>query len=83
MNPSQLIMAVRSTEKGETARQTVLQVYPNVNISVWKLDMASFASVKSFADRVKEELDRLDVIVLNAGVNYRTWKVTGDNCEES
>lgn len=37
-------------------------------MEVWQLDMSSFQSVQDFAQRAASELDRLDVVVENAGV---------------
>ncbi|KAB5585504.1 hypothetical protein GE09DRAFT_1234033 [Coniochaeta sp. 2T2.1] len=37
-------------------------------ISVWPLEMTSYASVQSFARRVETDLARLDMVILNAGV---------------
>jgi len=39
----------------------------DVRVTVRPLDLASFASVRAFADRFRAESDRLDVLILNAG----------------
>ncbi|KFY47145.1 hypothetical protein V495_02082 [Pseudogymnoascus sp. VKM F-4514 (FW-929)] len=38
---SHLILAVRSVSKGDAAADTLRQAYPQANIEVWQLDMAS------------------------------------------
>ncbi|KAF2398077.1 NAD(P)-binding protein [Trichodelitschia bisporula] len=69
LNASRLILAVRDPSKGEAAKATIQQRVPNhtTNIEVWPLDMASYASIKSFVHRVESDVDRLDIALLNAG----------------
>lgn len=45
----------------------------NTSIHVWQVDMASFASVKSFAERIRTELPRLDALVANAGISTNEY----------
>jgi len=77
---SHLILAVRSTEKGEAAASKLCLQYPEAKIEVWELDMCSYNSVQAFAKRVDKELLRLDIVILNAGViglNFTIVKSTG------
>ena len=64
---SQLITAVRSIKKGEDAAKQLRLAYPKSNIEVWNLDMSSYDSVQAFARRA-EQLPRLDIAILNAGL---------------
>jgi NAD(P)-dependent dehydrogenase (short-subunit alcohol dehydrogenase family) len=73
-----VIIAVRDKAKGETARQSLLKsaaesLNPDA-IQVWDLDLASYDSILSFAERTKS-LPHLDIAVLNAGVfkRYETF----------
>lgn len=70
LEPSLVIMGVRSLEKGEAAATSLRSEVPysNTRIEVWELDMASLRSVHAFAARCERELDRLHVAVLNAGL---------------
>ena len=52
-------------------------------VQVWECDLASFASVTRFVQRVDEELERLDVAVLNAAVATSKWATTADAWEVS
>nr|GAT59592.1 short-chain dehydrogenase/reductase family protein [Mycena chlorophos] len=83
MNPERLILAVRDMRRGETAKAQILEEtgYDGARVEVWMLDMASFASVSAFAERVDSELKRLDGAVLNAGVHLPTWRTTADGWE--
>ena len=64
---SHLIMAVRSTQKGEAVAAPIRQAHPGVKIDVWDLDMLSYPSIQAFAQRCST-LPRLDIAILNAGV---------------
>lgn len=77
---SHLIIAVRSTSKGETAAADLRQRYPKAKIEVWQLDMSLYDSVQSFARRVQQQVQRIDITILNAGlsnVQFRTCPSTG------
>lgn len=67
---SRIILAVRSPTKGENAATQLRVTYPTADIQVWPLDMASYPSIRTFVHRVSNHLDRVDYVVLNAGV----WK---------
>lgn len=71
LRPSRVIMAVRSLKKGEAAAAVLRFEFPEANIQVWEIDMASFRSVQAFATRLERDLDggRLHVAVLNAGLS--------------
>lgn len=77
---SRLILAVRSSKKGEAAAQQLLSQYPKARVDVWSLDMSSYDSIQAFARRVETDLTRLDMVVLNAGVrklSFSTDPTTG------
>ena len=70
MKPAKLILAVRSIEKGQSAALRMINETRETRydvVEVWKLDLASFASVQAFVQRV-ETLPRLDIAVLNSAV---------------
>jgi NAD(P)-dependent dehydrogenase (short-subunit alcohol dehydrogenase family) len=81
---SHLILAVRSTTKGEAAAVKLRKLYPTANIQVWMLDMSSYNSVQSFSRRVQMDLRRIDIVILNAGLmtlEFTANKNTGhDEC---
>lgn len=71
LGAAKVILGCRSTEKGEAALKdikTSLSPDSEVNLEVWSLDLTSFESVKQFCRRADKELDRLDVVVENAGI---------------
>lgn len=49
---------------------------------MWALDLSSFASIRAFADRFEREgRKRLDLLVLNAGINTEKYAKTEDGYE--
>ena len=69
-NAEQVILGVRSIDKGLDARRRVeARGQRTNNIDVWELDMGNYTSVQRFAARVENEMPRLDVAILNAGIS--------------
>ncbi|KAK8122889.1 short-chain dehydrogenase/reductase family protein [Apiospora sp. TS-2023a] len=75
---SKLIMA------GEAARETLTaaKTGPSQTIEVWKLDLASYESVVAFARRAESLQPRLDIAVLNAGVNRGSFALNPETGHE-
>ncbi|XXG96039.1 hypothetical protein Hte_002316 [Hypoxylon texense] len=65
---ARLVLAVRDPAKGEKARAEIARASPACDVRVWPLDQESWASMAAFAERVRAELDRVDVVLLNAGL---------------
>ncbi|WP_327139467.1 SDR family oxidoreductase [Nocardia sp. NBC_01327] len=65
---AQVIMAVRTPEKGEQAKAEILRQRPAAKLEVRRIDLADLASVRSFADDLLAAGAPLDVLVNNAGV---------------
>ena len=65
---ARVVLAVRSPERGETARHELLARVPGAALEVRRLDLADLASVHTFADELLAEGRPLDLLVNNAGV---------------
>jgi NAD(P)-dependent dehydrogenase (short-subunit alcohol dehydrogenase family) len=76
-----VVMACRSRERGETAREAVLAEFPRGSAEVARLDLADLDSVESFAAEFEATNDRLDVLCNNAGVMALPRSETGDGFE--
>lgn len=75
LEASRLILAVRSIKKGEDARVQIEQRTGRKGVvEVWQLDMLDYDSIKAFAAKVDTEVERLDVVVLNAGVRVGAYQ---------
>ena len=80
LDANKVILAVRNLEKGEAAKKSILtseQREPDV-IEVWKLDLSKYQSVKDFTARA-QGLERLDVLVENAGILTQKWSMMEEN----
>ncbi|KAF4953424.1 hypothetical protein FSARC_12393 [Fusarium sarcochroum] len=71
-----LIIAVRSTGKGEQVAATFRTEFPDATIQVWYLEMESYDSIQVLAHRAESELPRLDIVILNAGVQSADFTIT-------
>ncbi|SPO07208.1 related to enoyl-CoA hydratase/isomerase [Cephalotrichum gorgonifer] len=68
LGAAKMILAVRSLERGAAAAKSIAETTGRGDaVEVWDLDLASHASVRAFAVRAAG-LERLDVVVENAGV---------------
>jgi NAD(P)-dependent dehydrogenase (short-subunit alcohol dehydrogenase family) len=76
-----VVMAVRNTAKGEDVAAALRAASPDAEVVVMALDLASLASVKSFADAFAAEYGRLDVLINNAGVMMCPYAQTEDGFE--
>ncbi|RMZ70658.1 short-chain dehydrogenase reductase family [Pyrenophora seminiperda CCB06] len=78
LNLSRLILAVRSPAKGNLAADALRKQFPTPDtiIEVWTLDMENPASVTAFATKCQTSLDKIDIVLLNAGVQNRDYVVS-------
>jgi len=63
-----VVMACRNMDKGEAAKNAVLEHVPSAKVDLRKLDLSSLASVREFAEGFKNDYVRLDLLINNAGV---------------
>ena len=64
---SRIILACRDESKGKLAVEKIKQETNNTNIELELLDLSKLKSIKDFSDRIKSKLDKLDVLINNAG----------------
>ncbi|KAK0437398.1 hypothetical protein EV421DRAFT_1029538 [Armillaria borealis] len=72
MNPTRLVLTARDEAKGKKALAQIQADTGYSKAELWIIDLANFNSVVAFADRADQELDRLDILIENAGV--ATWE---------
>jgi NAD(P)-dependent dehydrogenase (short-subunit alcohol dehydrogenase family) len=63
-----VILAVRDEAKGHRAIAEIIAEQPGAHLEVRLLDLADLDSVRAFADRLRSDPARLDVLINNAGV---------------
>ena len=80
LQASKVILAVRSISKGEAAKASIQASNPlsKTAIEVWHVDLSSYESVKKFAAEVMK-LERLDVLLENAGIMTGVFKVVEED----
>lgn len=85
LGASRIILAVRNQSKGEEAISSIRSKNPSLTtqLEVWPLDLSSFASVLTFADRAANQLPRLDALIANAGVWPHKYRKTQGGHEEA
>jgi NAD(P)-dependent dehydrogenase (short-subunit alcohol dehydrogenase family) len=71
-----IILAVRNTEKGHAAAERITGVKTG-QVEVRQLDLQDLSSVRRFAD----DIDKVDVLVNNAGIMATKYAVTADGFE--
>ena len=82
LGAAKVILAVRNTNAGSEAKkyiESTTKCDPSV-VEIWQLDLASYDSVKAFAERANK-LKRLDVLLENAGVAGHKWHTTSSGHE--
>jgi retinol dehydrogenase 12 len=67
-NPSCIYLCARKKANANDLVDNLQQKYPDATIQILELDLASFDSVKQCATEFKRLSDRLDILILNAGV---------------
>ncbi|SDN18970.1 NAD(P)-dependent dehydrogenase, short-chain alcohol dehydrogenase family [Halogranum gelatinilyticum] len=76
-----VVLACRSTERGEDAAQRVRDEVPDADLDVRHLDLANLDSVRSFAEGFLADYDNLDILCNNAGVMATPYRTTEDGFE--
>lgn len=74
-----VVMACRHAARAEAARQEIAA--GNDKVIVMRLDLASFTSIRTFADAFAKRFDHLDVLINNAGVIAFRKSLTEDGFE--
>lgn len=75
------ILACRDLERGQAARERVLQETPGASIEVMRLDLASLDSIRAFAAALPARCERIDVLMCSAGVMATPRRTTADGFE--
>lgn len=78
---ARVTLAVRDLAKGEAAQASIRDQYPNAEVEVSELDLASLDSVRRFCERWVADDRPLDVLINNAGVMATPRRSTQDGFE--
>ncbi len=76
-----VIMACRNQQKGEAAAQQIRNENPKGAVEVMQLDLGDLDSVRAFAHEFKQQRDRLDLLINNAGIMHPPFGETKQGFE--
>ncbi|HKL39237.1 MAG TPA: oxidoreductase [Cryomorphaceae bacterium] len=76
-----VILACRNTEKGNKAKDKIIEQVPKASLEVSELDLADFESIRKFSDRFNSNQKKLDFLVNNAGVMMPPYHETEEGHE--
>jgi len=65
---AEVVIAARDTAKGDAALREIRAFAPGATVSQSTLDLADLDSVRAFAERIRAERERVDLLINNAGV---------------
>ncbi|KAK0724347.1 hypothetical protein B0H67DRAFT_567726 [Lasiosphaeris hirsuta] len=80
-SPAVIWLGARSAERAQAAIDDIHKAAPGAVIKAVDLDLSSFDSIKAAARRVLAESDRLDTLMLNAGIMATPPAVTKEGYE--
>lgn len=58
-----IVMAIRNLSTGEEVKAAIMEETPNARVDVMKLDLASLASVRQFAEEFKARKLPLNILM--------------------
>ncbi|WPG99419.1 Hypothetical protein R9X50_00223300 [Acrodontium crateriforme] len=67
-NPAHIVFSGRNQKSADGLIERVKKSSPNVPLTFVKCDISSFASVQEAAKSLTSQCDRLDIVMLNAGI---------------
>lgn len=76
-----VIMACRDVEQGQIERTMIVTKTRNTNVKVMHLDLASFKSIRTFAETFLKEESTLDILINNESVMASEARRTEDGLE--
>ncbi|KAK5122611.1 hypothetical protein LTR85_003874 [Meristemomyces frigidus] len=79
--PACLYLCARNTTTAHTVVESIRETNPEAKIEILQLDLSSFDSIKECAAEFNAKSDRLDILVLNAGVGVTAPKLTNEGYE--
>ena len=76
-----IILAVRSVERGEAARDKLRREHAGADVTVMALDLSELAGVRRFAEAFGRQHNALPLLINNAGVMALPYRRTADGFE--
>lgn len=76
-----VIMVNRKEEQGNDAIETIKKETPDADVEWKECDLGNLATVREVFSDLREKLDRLDFLVLSAGINTNTYGLDADGID--
>jgi len=76
-----VVFCGRDNNKGKQTINEIIDATGNKNVSFLQADFCSFASVKNLVNQAKEKVNRIDVLINNAGFITNKCVITEDGIE--
>ena len=76
-----LILVCRDPQRGEDARQKIIQESANNHVDLLIADMSLMASIRSLAEKVNNDYPELHVLINNAGLMLTKRELTSEGYE--
>ena len=78
---ARIILACRESPKSQAAHEELLATVPSARLELRALDLSSFESIRNFAGEISRDIDRIDVLLNNAGIMPKQLQMTEDGFE--
>jgi NAD(P)-dependent dehydrogenase (short-subunit alcohol dehydrogenase family) len=78
-----VIMINRKEDQGAAAMQTIHKETPTADVSWRECDMGNLAQIRDVFSQLRQELNRLDFLVLTAGINANQFGLDADGSRTS
>ena len=78
---NEIILLCRNKERGETAIADIKSYAGNDNIHLYTADLSSQKSIETVATQIKNDFDKLDVLLNNAGAVFNNFQLSKDGIE--
>ncbi|KAM7189905.1 hypothetical protein V8F33_009814 [Rhypophila sp. PSN 637] len=78
---AKVIIVGRKKEHADDAISTVKSETPDADISWEECDLGKLSQVQSVFSKLRDSLDRLDILVLSAGINARPFDLDADGID--
>ncbi|KAK1235850.1 hypothetical protein PQX77_000916 [Marasmius sp. AFHP31] len=80
--PQKLVIVCRNGKKGQDALNRIKTETGFQNVELWVVDLNSFESILAIKDKINQ-LERLDILVENAGMASTDYKLTQDGWDHN
>ncbi|XP_077566838.1 WW domain-containing oxidoreductase [Stigmatopora nigra] len=83
LHGARVILACRNLSRGNKAASVIREEWHKARVEAMMCDLASFRSVREFAEAFKAKNLLLHILVCNAGVCTQPWSLTEDGLEST